>query len=164
MNKFENIYYKIINEIKHITSPDRDYKINDDAFKPILYKDICICVSALNPDPFHVLNRLNIRTNKKYSIDTIITIIKRYIDKDPKLKNIFKDKNRSIYSCSIQSKEFNDIKIQVMFEINKARDIFSSDIENAKYFCFIYTVLSSDMKENKNDKILITESINLEVD
>ena len=35
---------------------------------------------------------------------------------------------------------------------------------NAKYFCFIYTILSNDMEENRNDKILITESINLEVD
>ena len=122
MNKFENIYYKIINEMKHITSPERDYKINDDAFKPILYKNICICVSALNSDPFHVLKRLNSRTNKKYSIDTIITIIKRYVDKDPELKNIFKDKNRSIYSCSIQSKEFNDINKDIK-KIMKDNDI-----------------------------------------
>lgn len=91
MNKFENIYYKIINEMKHISSPEKCYKINDEAFKPILYKNICICVSALNPDPFHVLKRLNKRTNKKYSMDTIITIIKRYIDNDPTLNNLFKD-------------------------------------------------------------------------
>ena len=164
MKKFNEIYFKIINEIKYITSPNKNYKINDEVFTPVLYNNICIAASSLNSDKFHVLNQLKTRSNNEYSLNDVITIIKRYIDKDPELKNIFKDKNRTIYSCSIQSKEFNKIKVQVMFELNEARDIFSSGIENAKYFCFVYTVLSNDMKENKNDKILLTESISLEVD
>jgi len=162
--KFNETYNKIINEMIHIAGPNRDYKINDEVFKPILYKNVCIVASSLNSDKFHVLKQLKERSKGKYSINNIITIVKRYIDKDPLLKNLFKDKNRTIYSCSIQSKEFNDIKVQVMFELNEARDIFSDGIENAKYFCFIYTILSNKMNENKNDIVLITESINLKVD
>ena len=162
-SKFKELFDQIINETIGINGPYANYIINDEAMTPIIYNNVCICVSALNPDPFHVLKRLN-RGSKTYNIDTIITIIKRYINKDPLLKNIFKDGHRKKYSCSIQSKEFNDIKVQVMFELNEARDIFSNGIENTKYFCFIHTILSDWMKENKNDVILITESINLEVD
>ena len=164
MDKFEDAYNNIINEMKHITGPNKNYKINDEAFEPIMYKNVCICASSLNSDKFHVLKQVKERSNGKYSINDVIIIIKRYIDKDPLLKNLFKDKNRTIYSCSIQSKEFNDIKVQVMFELNEARDIFSDGIAKAKYFCFIYTILSNKMEENKNDEVLITESINLEVD
>lgn len=162
--KFEEVYNKIINEMKHIAGPNKDYKINDEAFTPILYKNVCIAASSLNSDKFHVLKQIKERSKGKYTINDVITIIKRYIDKDSSLKNLFKEKNRLIYSCSIQSKEFNEIKVQVMFELNGARDIFSNGIESAKYFCFIYTILSNEMKENKNDKVLTTESINLEVD
>lgn len=161
--KFEEVYNKIINEMKHVVSPNKDYKINDEAFEPILYKDVCIVASSLNSDKFHVLKQVKERSKGKYSINDVITIIKRYIDKDQSLKNLFKERNRTIYSCSIHSKEFNDIKVQVMFELNEARNIFSNGIENAKYFYFIYTILSNKMEENKNDKVLITESINLEV-
>ncbi len=165
LEQFDKIYDKIINEMKIISIPGGfSYKINDEAFEPILYKNICICASSLNDDPFHILKRLNKRSKKEYTIKTILTIIKRYIDKDPSLENIFKNKNRKIYSCSIQSKEFNDIKISVTFEKNEIRDIFSSGIENAKYFCFIYTILSNEMHKDKNDLNLTTESIELEVD
>ena len=153
LEKFDDVYLKIINEIKHITSPNKNYKINDEVFEPILYKDICIAASSLNADKLHVLNQLKERTTGKYTINDVITIVKRYIDKDPSLTQLFKEKNRMIYSCSIQSKEFNKIKVQVMFEVNAARDIFSDGIERAKYFCFIYTVLTDKMKENKNDII-----------
>ena len=63
--KFEETYNKIINEMKHITGPNNDFKINDEAFTPILYKDICIAASALNSDKFHVLKQLKERSNGK---------------------------------------------------------------------------------------------------
>lgn len=51
----------------------------------------------------------------------------------------------------IQSKKkFNLVKVQVTFERNNARDIFSSGIENCKYFCFIYTILDKEMQEKRN--------------
>lgn len=157
--KFEKTYNKIINEMKYISGPDASYKINDDAFTPIIYKDVCICVSALNDDVMHVINRLKKRTKGKYDINTIITIIKRYIDKDLNFSNLFNNKNRDIYSCSIISKEFNLIKVQVTFERNNARDMFSDGIENCKYFCFIYTVLLGKMDKKESDIELNVESI-----
>jgi len=99
------------------------------------------------------------RTKGKYDINTIITIIKRYIDKDLNFSNLFNNKNRDIYSCSIISKEFNLIKVQVTFERNNARDIFSDGIENCKYFCFIYTVLLGKMDKKESDIELNVESI-----
>ena len=111
MQEFDKIYNKIIHEMKYLTSPNKNYKINDEAFKPILYNNVCIVASSLNSDKYHVLNQLKERSNGKYSINDVLTIIKRYLDKDPLLKNLFKDKNRTIYSCSIQSKEFYKIKV-----------------------------------------------------
>ena len=155
--KFDNVFNKIINEMKYISSPNASYKINDDAMIPIVFNDVCICMSALNKDLFHVLDRINKRSNKKYDISTVITIIKRYIKNDPDFKKLFY-KGRDIYSCSIQSKEFNLIKVLVTFEKNNARDIFSDDIQRCKYFCFIYTVLDNNMIEHNNDIQLIVES------
>lgn len=157
--KFKEVYDKIINEMKYISGPHASYKINDDVFTPIIYKDVCICVSALNDDIMHVINRLKKRTKELYDINTVITIIKRYIDKDLNFNDLFNDKNRDIYSCSIVSKEFNLIKVQVTFERNNARDIFSNGIENCKYFCFIYTVLLGEMDKKEADIELNVESI-----
>ncbi len=156
--KFEQIFNKIINEMKYINGPNANYKINDEAFEPALYKDICICASSLNSDLFHAINRINKRTNGKYTLETILTVIKRYIDTDLNLEKLFKNKSRRVYSCSIQSKEFNLIKAQVTFERNDARDIFSSGIEKCKYFCFIYTVLDKEMQEKETDVKLYTEA------
>lgn len=156
--KFEQVFNKIINEMKFINGPTAIYKINDDVFEPVVYKDVCICASSLNSDLFHILNRISKRTNGKYILETILTIIKRYIDKDLNLEKLFKDKNRKVYSCSIQSKEFNLVKVQVAFERNNARDIFSSGIEKCKYFCFIYTVLDKEMQEKGADVKLCVES------
>ena len=89
--------------MKYISSPNASYKINDDAMIPIVFNDVCICMSALNKDLFHVLDRINKRSNKKYDISTVITIIKRYIKNDPDFKKLFY-KGRDIYSCSIKSK------------------------------------------------------------
>ena len=122
--KFDQVFNKLINEMKYVNGPNASYKINDEAFEPVVYKDICICASSLNSDLFHILNRLSKRTNGKYTLNTILTIIKRYIDKDLNLEKLFMDKNRKVYSCSIQSKEFNLVKVQVTFERNNARDIF----------------------------------------
>ena len=157
--KFEDVYNKIISEMKYVSGPYASYKINDDALTPIIYKDVCICVSALNDDVMHVINRLKKRTKGQYDINTVLTIIKRYIDKDLNFKNLFNDKNRDIYSCSIKSKEFNLIKVQVTFERNNARDIFSDGIEGVKYFCFIYTVLLGEMDKKESDIELNVESI-----
>lgn len=156
--KFEQVFNKIINEMKFINSPNAIYKINDDVFEPVIYKDICICASSLNSDLFHILNRISKRTNRKYTLNTILTIIKRYIDKDLNLEKLFKNKNRKVYSCSIQSKEFNLVKVQVAFERNSARDIFSSGIEKCKYFCFIYTILDKEMQKKGTDIKLCVES------
>lgn len=156
--KFEQVFNKIINKMKFINGENASYKINDEAFEPVIYKDICICASSLNSDLFHILSRISKRTNGKYTLNTVLTIIKRYIDKDTNLEKLFKDKNRKVYSCSIQSKEFNLVKVQVAFERNNARDIFSSGIEKCKYFCFIYTVLDKEMKEKGTDIKLCVES------
>ena len=156
--KFEQVFNKIIDEMKYINGENAVYKINDEAFEPIIYKDVCICASSLNSDLFHVLNRINKRTNGKYTLETILTIIKRYIDKDLNLEKLFRNKKRKTYSCSIQSKEFNLVKVQVTFERNNARDIFSSGIENCKYFCFIYTILDKEMQEKGTDIKLYVES------
>lgn len=162
--KFNELYDKIINEMKIISSPYSSYKINDDAMTPIIFNDVCICVSALNKDLFHVLKRIDERSKSKYNIDTVILIIKRYLSDKNNLKQLFSNKTRKIYSCSIQSKEFNLIKVQVMFEKNEARDIFSNGIENCKYFCFIYTILSKDMPEYESDMKLLVESNDVFVD
>lgn len=90
--KFEQIFNKIINEMKYINGPNANYKINDEAFEPVLYKDICICASSLNSDLFHTINRINKRTNGKYTLETILTVIKRYIDTDLNLEKLFKIK------------------------------------------------------------------------
>ena len=159
--KFNDLYNKIISEMVYINSPNASYKINDSVFNPIIYKDICICASALNPDLKHVINRLKKRTNNKYDINTIIEIIKRYINKDIDLSNLFKNDNKRYCSCSIQSTEFNLITVQVVFEKNLARDIFSTGIENCKYFCFIHTILSKNMTADSRDKELLVESNNI---
>ena len=158
--KFDQVFNKLINELTEVNGPNASDKINDEAFEPVVYKDICICASSLNSDLFHILNRLSKRTNGKYTLNTILTIIKRYIDKDLNLEKLFMDKNRKVYSCSIQSKEFNLVKVQVTFERNNARDIFSSGIENCKYFCFIYTILDKGMQEKGTDIKLCVESEN----
>lgn len=75
----------------------------------------------------HVINRLKKRAKGLYDINTVITIIKRYIDKDLNFNDLFNDKNRDIYSCSIVSKEFNLIKVQFTFERNNAKDIFQME-------------------------------------
>lgn len=114
--KFNDLCNKIINEMIYLNSPSANYKINDTIFSPIIYKNVCICASALNSDLKHVINRLKKRTKNKYSFNTIIEIIKRYINKDQDLSKLFKDGNKRYCSCSIQSNEFNLITVQVVFE------------------------------------------------
>ena len=162
--KFDKLYDQLINEMKIISSPFHSYKINNDIMEPVVYRDTCICFSSLNKNLDHVVQRIYERTDGRYNIDTILKIVKRYIDKDSSFKKLFTQKNRNIYSCSIQSKEFNLIKVQVTFEKNNARDIFSSGVENCKYFCFIYTILSKDMKEHNDDIKLLVESSDVFVD
>ena len=42
--------------------------------KPVVYKDVYICYSALNEDLNHILLRLNTRT--KYTLNDLLTLVK----------------------------------------------------------------------------------------
>lgn len=42
--KFEQVFNKIIHEMKYINGENAVYKINDEAFEPIIYKDVCVFI------------------------------------------------------------------------------------------------------------------------
>lgn len=75
--KFDKLY-NFIMENFNVVGYKRNYKINDTTFKPVVYKDVYICSSALNEDLNHILLRLNTRT--KYTLNDLLTLVKLGID------------------------------------------------------------------------------------
>lgn len=160
----------------------RGYEVNDTAFKPIVYKNVYICSSALNEDFNHALARLKSRT--KYDLNDLLALVKLGIDEfyknkyDKSLFDNTKNQRRNVehekteQNFCILSKSKKDIKICVLMSKNTAYDLFNKehkDFYSSKYICFINTVLDQNMTPKNNDMKLVTENskeqqINLYID
>lgn len=173
--KFDKLY-NFIMENFNVVGYKRNYKINDTTFKPVVYKDVYICSSALNEDINHILLRLNTRT--KYTLNDLLTLVKLGIDqfyKNKYDKLLFanaKNQNRKIerekteQNFCILSKSKKDIKICILIAKNTAYDIFNDehkDFYSSKYICFVNTVLDQNMTPKDNDIKLVTETNNEQI-
>lgn len=163
--------YPIKNNILTVYAKDKnkdyvyDFNLNKFENIPAVYKNVTIFYSAKNKDPNHVLNQLNKRIEKEYSHNDLLTISKRLIDYYLKNKNNFHFNQ----SFLVQSKSYPEFQLPIQITENHI-DTFEKielnekyeNIFNSKYFCFIYTVLLTDMiSVNENDQQIIVESSNL---
>ena len=171
MNEFEKEYLKIINEdsgIKILYLPNEIKKFNFKSFTPFEYHNVSIFQSAIHEDLNHVLNQLNKRNDKDYSLNDVFIIIKRGIDKYLELIKI--ENFNTKQSFNIISKSYSDIKIACSIEKNTIKEQLiylnesdDNELYHNNYFCFIYTVLESSMKKRNIDKELIVENMNTEI-
>ena len=170
MNNFNKIFKMIFEEngIKIIFTPSGSKKFNFSSFPPFEYNGVSVFQSSFHDDLNHVLNQLNIRTNKKYTLNDIFIIIKRGINE---FKNQLKYKKfRNKQSFNIISKSYPEIKVACAIEINDIKNEliyldFKDDnkLYHNDYFCFIYTVLLSYMHKKPLDyEIFVEENVNKE--